>query len=337
VKALRTCLSIVVLVFYSFGNNGLAASAVRAIDAIGITVSDMSRSLAFYTEVLPFKQVAIHEVSGEAYERLTGVFGMRIKVARLQLGSEFIELIQYMTPHGRPIPIDSHSNDHWFQHIAIIVSDMSQAYQHLRRHHVDYGSPEPQRLPDWNPDAGGIWAFYFRDPDGNNLEILQFPEGKGAAKWHRPGKQLFLGIDHSAIVVADTESSLKYYRDALGLEVVGHSENYGIEQERLNNVFGARLRITALKAPLGPGVELLEYLTPVSGRPMPFDTQASDLWHWQIQTILWNDTEMTDTVLKTQTASVSSGVIELPDAVLGYSKAYLLRDPDGHATLLTKP
>ena len=94
--------------------------------------------------------------------------------------------------------------------------------------------------------------------------------------------RLFLGIDHSAIVVADTDASLRYYRDTLGLKVAGGSENYGIEQERLNNVFGARLRITALRAERGPGVELLEYLAPRSGRPMPIDTQSNDVWNWHI-------------------------------------------------------
>ena len=51
-----------------------------------------------------------------------------------------------------------------------------------------------------------------------------------------------------AIVVADTDVSLAFYRDALGMRVAGSSENYGSEQEHLNNIFGARLRITALRA-----------------------------------------------------------------------------------------
>ena len=123
---------------------------------------------------------------------------------------------------------------------------------------AEHASSGPQLLPAWNPNAGGIAAFYFRDPDGNHLEVLHFPDGKGDPKWHRKSERLFLGIDHTAIVVADTDESLGFYRDALGLRVAGASENYGPEQERLNNVFGARLRITALRAARGPGVELLD-------------------------------------------------------------------------------
>jgi catechol 2,3-dioxygenase-like lactoylglutathione lyase family enzyme len=83
-------------------------------------------------------------------------------------------------------------------------------------------------------------------------------------------------------VVGDTAASLRYYRDVLGLQVAGESENFGPEQERLNNVLGARLRITTLRAAAGPGVELLEYLAPRDGRPAPVDLKANDLAYWQI-------------------------------------------------------
>ncbi|GJL83937.1 MAG: hypothetical protein DHS20C01_35710 [marine bacterium B5-7] len=269
---------IFLVLFIFAGSPALAEQKVSIVDAIGITVSDITRSLIFYTKVLSFKKVAQSELAGDAPEYLMGVFGSRMLVVRLQLGDEFIELIQYLAPHGRPIPNDSHSNDHWFQHIAIIVSDMDKAYTYVNTT-WSMVTPGPQRLPDWNLTAGGIQAFYFRDPDGNYLEILQFPEGKGDPKWHTKSDQLFIGIDHTAIVVAGTDVSLRFYRDALGLQVAGTSEYYGIEQERLNNVFGARLRITTLKASSGPGIELLEYLALRTGRPMRLHAFAFIVQH----------------------------------------------------------
>jgi catechol 2,3-dioxygenase-like lactoylglutathione lyase family enzyme len=191
----------------------------------------------------------------KVYEHLEGVFGLRMRIARMRLGDESIELTEFLAPRGRPAPVDARSNDRWFQHVAIIVSDMDRAYQWLRERKVQHASSGPQLLPEWNKNAGGIRAFYFRDPDGHPLEILWFPSGKGKAKWHAPSEKLFLGIDHTAIVISDTEASLRFYRDRLGMEVAGESENYGPEQERLNNVFGARLRITALRAASGPGIE----------------------------------------------------------------------------------
>src|SRR4051812_21280628 len=209
---------------------------VTAVESVGITVSDLDRSVAFYTDVLSFEKVSEFEVDGPEYEHLTGVFGVRMRVARMRLGDEFLELTEYLAPKGRAIPEDSRSNDRWFQHVAIITSDMDAAYPQLRSHKVQRASSGPQRLPDWNRNAAGIRAFYFRDPDGHPLEILQFPPGKGAAKWHRASGNLFLGIDHTAIVVGDTDSSLRFYRELLGMRVVGESENYGTEQAHLNNV-----------------------------------------------------------------------------------------------------
>src|SRR2546426_9086134 len=259
------------------------SALVDGVDAIGITVSEMDRAVDFYSKVLTFEKVSDTEVTGENYEHLEGVFGLRIRVVRMRLGDEFVELIEYLAPKGRPIPVDSRSNDRWFQHIAIIVSDMDRAYCWLRQNKVEHASSGPQRLPDWNKNAGGISAFYFKDPDGHPVEVLQFPPDKGPEKWHRPTEELFLGIDHTAIVVGDTEASLKFYRDLLGLRVVGESENYGTEQEHLNNVFGVHLRITSLRAASGPGIEFLEYLSPRDGRPFPAGERANDLVHWQTE------------------------------------------------------
>src|SRR6266850_6167537 len=204
-----------------------SAPLVDGVDAIGITVSDMDRAVDFYSRVLTFEKVSDAEVANDDYEHLTGVFGLRVRVVRMLLGDESIELTEYLAPKGRPIPVDSRSNDRWFQHIAIIVSDMDKAYRFLRQNKVEHASSGPQRLPDWNRNAAGISAFYFKDPDGHPVEVLQFPPDKGSEKWHRPTEKLFLGIDHTAIVVWDTDASLRFYRDLLGLRVAGESENYG--------------------------------------------------------------------------------------------------------------
>src|SRR5437667_7652044 len=303
----------------------------QGVDAIGTTVSDMDRAVDFYSKVLTFQKVSDTEVTGDDYEHLEGVFGLRMRVVRMRLGDEFIELTEYLAPKGRAIPADSRSNDRWFQHIAIIVSDMEKAYAQLRQAKVQHASSGPQRLPDWNKNAAGISAFYFKDPDEHPVEVLQFPPDKGPEKWHRPTGKLFLGIDHTAIVVWDTEGSLKFYRDLLGMRVAGESENYGTEQEHLNNVFGAHLRITALRANSGPGIELLEYLAPRDGRPFPTDEHANDIVHRH--TIL--STSGADAAAHQLQVSkvnfVSSGVVANQNEQLGFRKAFLARDPDGHA------
>lgn len=246
---------------------------VQAVESVGMTVADMDRTIEFYSKVLSFEKVSDVEVSGEAYEHLQGLFGLRMRVVRMRLGDEFIELTEYLVPRGRPIPVDTRSNDRWFQHMAIIVS-------------------------------------------------------RG---------RLFLGIDHTAIVVGDTEASLRFYRDVLGLRVVGESENYGTEQEHLNNVFGARLRITTLRATAGPGIELLEYLAPRDGRPTPADARANDLMHWQTQLVTGDATLATQHLRGGRAGFVSPGLVALPDSSLGFRKGFLVRDPDGRVIRVIQP
>ncbi len=303
---------------------------------MGITVSDMDRSVEFFAKVLTFEKMEDVEVLGDAYEHLQGVFGLRMRVVTLRLGEERIQLTEYLAPRGRPIPADSRSNDHWFQHVAIIVSDMDKAYARLRQFKVEHASTGPQTLPSYITAAAGIRAFYFKDPDGHALEILQFPPDKGNVKWHKPSDKLFLGIDHTAIVVNDTDASLRFYRDTLGMQVLGESENFGPEQEHLNNVFGARLRITAVRAEIGPAIELLEYLAPRTGRPYPPDARANDLIHWQTTVAVRSENDSADVTRRGRYAWISTGAVTIPKKELGFGKGLLVRDPDGHAVLLAE-
>ncbi len=314
----------VVFLVLAMGLNALAQStrpAVSAVTKIGIVVEDMDRSLAFYTGVLDFKKTSDEEVAGERYEQLNGVFGLRCRIVGLSLGSETIELTEYLTPRGRVVPRDSRSNDRWFQHIAIVTTDMDRAYARLRERKVHFASTGPQTLPQWNKGAAGIRAFYFRDPDDHVLEVIYFPAGKGDPRWQEK-QALFPGVDHTAVVVEDTDKSLAFYRDILGFRIAGGSENYGSEQEHLNNVQGARLRITTMKAPDGPGVEFLQYLAPKDGKPYPADAKANDLFSWQT----------------TVGTADSAGLLkDLGDR--GYKLVstapseteFIVRDPDGHA------
>ena len=99
------------------------AQLVKSVDAVGMTVFDMDRSVEFFSKLLSFEKISEIEVAGSEYERLQGVFGVRMRIVRMKLGDELIELAEYIAPRGRPTPVDSRSNDLWFQHIAIVVSE----------------------------------------------------------------------------------------------------------------------------------------------------------------------------------------------------------------------
>jgi catechol 2,3-dioxygenase-like lactoylglutathione lyase family enzyme len=311
---------------------------VVAVESIGMTVSDIDRSMAFYSDVLAFKPVSDVEVDGPEYDQLWGIFGVRARVVRMQLGEQQLELIEFLAPPDvRPIPVPSYSNDLWFQHFAIVVRDMETAWAQLRMHHVRQISPRPQMIPLSNPSAAGIKAMKFRDPDGHNLELLWFPEGKGNPVWHEPTKALFLGIDHTAMTVRSTENSITFYRDLLGMTVAGGTFNMGTEQEHLDSLPGARARVTGMKPQMGPpGVEFLEYQLPAAGRPIPLDSRPTDLWHWQT-TLVVPDVESVAATLRATAQFVSSAVVTLPDKALGFTKGFQVRDPDGHAIQIVSP
>jgi catechol 2,3-dioxygenase-like lactoylglutathione lyase family enzyme len=141
-------------------------AAVLAVKGFALTVSDVERSVSFYEKALGFTKLAERLIVDRDYDYLTGVFGMRVRSVTLKLGDEVIELNQFVTPNGKPIPVDSRSNDLWFQHLAIVVSDMDQAYARLRQVPHQAISSTPQTIPASNEAAAGIRRSSSGTPTG---------------------------------------------------------------------------------------------------------------------------------------------------------------------------
>jgi catechol 2,3-dioxygenase-like lactoylglutathione lyase family enzyme len=311
-------------------------AGAREIRGFALTVSNLDSAVAFYQEALGFQKVGERIVADRNYDYLTGVFGTRVRSATLQLGDERIELEQYLAPGGQPIPVDSRSNDLWFQHFAVVVSDMERAYEHLRAFPIQSISSAPQTIPESNKAAAGIKAYKFKDPDGHPLELLWFPADKGKAKWQSAGGRLFLGIDHSAIGISSTERSTAFYRDLIGLTVAGGTTNTGTTQEQLDNAFGAVVRITGLRPDRSesPGLEFLQYVNPSGGRPSPIALRPNDL-------VLTRTVIQVDDLVGLATKLQGGGVTFISPQVVSVSgepwtKALMVKDPDGHAVLLVE-
>src|ERR1041385_8598921 len=111
-----------------------ASAAVREVGAIGLTVGNLNQERGFFTKVLPFEEMAVTEAQGKSQDELLSLSSVRTRTAELRLGGEHITLTEHLAKKGNVIPTDSRSFDHWFQHIAIVVSDMDKAYTHLRAH-----------------------------------------------------------------------------------------------------------------------------------------------------------------------------------------------------------
>lgn len=313
--------------------NGIQVQRIRA---IGLTVSDADRSQDFYTQALGFEPVSDITFETEDYSDLLGMAEATIRIVTLQLGDELIELMQYLNIEGKPIPKDSRSNDLWFQHLAIAVSDMDRAYAYLRSFPIEPISVEPQTIPPENKASAGVRAFKFKDCDRHPLELIWFPADKGQEKWHQKSDRLFLGIDHSAIAISNTEHSLHFYRDLLGMQVDGGSLNQGETQARLDNLpEEVEVKITALRPDRGGlGIELLEYILPPNSRPMPSNWKSCDIANMQIELVV-NDIEQAVEMLRQNGVEfVSSRVVNFTESYYPYRQGCLVKDLDGHSMLL---
>ncbi|GAX46096.1 glyoxalase/bleomycin resistance protein/dioxygenase [Tolypothrix sp. NIES-4075] len=308
---------------------------VQRIRAIGLTVTSCDRSLDFYIQALLFELVSDITVKGQDYSDLEGVAKAKIRIVTLRLGDEFIELMEYLNIQGKPIPSDSQSNDLWFQHLAIVVSNIDRAYAHLRSFPIEPISVAPQTIPPENKASGGVRAFKFKDPDGHDLELIWFPPDKGQDKWHQNSHSLFLGIDHSAIAISNTEQSLHFYRDLLGMQIDSRSFNWRATQSRLDNLPGAEVKITALRpVQNGVGIELLDYIVPGKGRTIPSDWKSCDIAHIQIVLVVNNLEQLVDKLQRNGVEFVSSRIVQFSDRSFPYEQGCLVKDPDGHAVLL---
>ncbi|MCP9828714.1 lactoylglutathione lyase [Synechococcus sp. L2F] len=316
------------------------------IEAVAITCASAERSAAFFCASLGFIRLAEERVEGGPQAALFGLPQGRLQRVQLGLGEERLDLIEVLDPGpgqrpGRPLPPDSRSCDLWFQHLCLVTADLAASHARLQpllaAGAITSVSAAPQRLPEWNTAAAGIWAFKFRDPDGHNLELLQFPDGKGDPRWHRPrpaGASELLGIDHSAIAIADTARSRAFYSELLGLTALPSGENSGLEQDRLDGLSEVRVQITPLRCAAGMGIETLGYLPPNQGRPRLADQAPQDLAHWQIRLAASGLDRIAASAAAFGAELLPPGLVALEAGAGGSRRALRLADPDGHELLL---
>ncbi len=298
---------------------------------IAMTTADLDRSVAFYTRALGFSPEPERTLQGDGFARITGLRGATARSVALRLGRECIELVEF-AEKGAPYPAGSTSPDLWFQHFAIIVSDMDAAYARLARETgwAAISTNGPQLLP---ASSGGSVAFKFRDPDGHPLEFLCFPPDAVPARWREPAEHApFLGIDHSAIAVTDTARAEAFYVGMLGLSVGGRSVNRGVEQEHLDGTFNALVEVTGLLPPdpASPHVELLCNRVPATGRPIPVDQRTNDVAATRLVIETDDLASFVDEAVEKRLRFVSPGIVTDADG----RQSAMLHDVDGHLLLL---
>jgi catechol 2,3-dioxygenase-like lactoylglutathione lyase family enzyme len=166
-------LSLLLWIPTAFAQPAVASDLVVAVDSVGMTVSDMDRSVDFYSRVLSFEKVSDVELWGEPYEQLQGVFGAHLRITSLRPASgPAIEFLEYLDPRdGRPTPSDLRANDlaHW--QTRLVTRGADSAAGTLRAEQTVFISPGVIPLP--NDALGFAKGFLVRDPDGHAMQVVE--------------------------------------------------------------------------------------------------------------------------------------------------------------------
>jgi catechol 2,3-dioxygenase-like lactoylglutathione lyase family enzyme len=131
---------------------------------VGLTVSDLDRSLGFYQGVAGLEVQSVVDVDSEGFGRLTSNPGARLRTALLSDGQFTLQLVNYLEGGGKPIRIDH--RDPGAPHLSFWVEDVDSLYGNLRETHVVVTSEIVEVI-------AGVRSFYVADPDGVPVEFIQ--------------------------------------------------------------------------------------------------------------------------------------------------------------------
>jgi catechol 2,3-dioxygenase-like lactoylglutathione lyase family enzyme len=147
------------------------------------TVSDIDRSVGWYTDVLGLELVNRQRQDNAYTRQLVGMADAVLEVARLKIpgrspgsSDHLLELVQYVTPVGVSVPL--RTNSPGVAHLAFLVDDIHDRHRRMVAAGVEFRG-EPVLITAGTNQGG--WACYFTGPDGETLELLEpAPERRDA-------------------------------------------------------------------------------------------------------------------------------------------------------------
>ena len=142
------------------------------------TVSDIERSIDWYTRVLGLELVHRQRQDNDYTRTIVGIPDAVLDVAQFVVpgvpparSTHMLELVQYVSAAGRR-PGPQPTNDVGVAHLALMVTDIHERHAALAEAGVPFVNPPVEITAGAN--RGGF-ACYFHDPDGITLELLQPP------------------------------------------------------------------------------------------------------------------------------------------------------------------
>lgn len=299
------------------------------IHRVTLIVSDLDRAEDDYVKTFGCSIEQRDDID-TSLARVLRVPRTRGRRSLLRLGCERIELLEFADSGARPYPPDSTSTDLWFQHIAIVVNDMTHAHQQVmaNRRFRPISRSGPVRLPD---NSGGVTAFKFRDQDGHPLELLAFAAGRVPGQWRNADSAApFLGIDHTGVAVSNTAGSTRFFRSVFGFDVGTRTKNRGPEQADLDDVDDVHVSVTRLAPDLpAPRLELLRYHVGTR-RPIPPDTAGNDIAATHTVVHVASLDATCAALARHGTPLAGDGIVMLRDG----TRATQVPGPDGHRFLV---
>jgi glyoxylase I family protein len=148
------------------------------IDHVNIVVSDMERSVRFYTETLGLRRGFETTLEGEWVERVTGLPGARAHCVFMETDDPTVrlELLQYLSPEGEGLELNTLPNTLGLRHLAFTLPDdeaLTALAEKLRAADIPLVSG-PVEVPFTVANLGRKRLFYFHDPDGVIIEAAAY-------------------------------------------------------------------------------------------------------------------------------------------------------------------
>jgi catechol 2,3-dioxygenase-like lactoylglutathione lyase family enzyme len=183
------------------------------VDHIGVGVSDVDRSLAFYAG-LGFSDVVFDEdLELPGLERVAGRPAVRARVAMLRperptaLGMAAVKLVSTLDQTPPPLPDGIGWGEPGVCEVCVHVKDQASTYRRMLELGVT-GLMEPNEAP-LPPYDTRCSLSYVADPDGTKIEMIEWHDLEQG--WPLDdGPQ---GVNHVAFGVADIERSRSFYRE----------------------------------------------------------------------------------------------------------------------------
>jgi glyoxylase I family protein len=129
-----------------------------------VAVSDIARSLAFYTEVLGMDVVFDVELDGAGLDAVTGMADGKGRMIGGLIGGIMVELLSLGDVPS--VPEGAHLG---YTNMSFRVDDLDAAHADLQRHHDVRITPPVE--------VAGLRMLFVYDPDGTPIELIELPNG----------------------------------------------------------------------------------------------------------------------------------------------------------------